>query len=265
MLKTVRYLIGKFWESYNKGGAREFFDDFVKYIHKKTNQYLLFSQIVPPIRLNYRDNSFSISYKNKYILDDGQYDIIPKSSDTVVEAGVAIGKDTAMFGKLAEEVIAFEPSPRQYSKAKANLKRFKNVKLINKGLWNDRDTLEIKYGGSGSEDGFLEPDKGITGTGGEIEVNSLEEYVKQLNIEEVDYLKVEAEGAEPEIIKGIGDLHIENIVVNAGEERDGEPTGREVMELLQPQGYSLVGIKKGHILFFTLNSVSHRAFRSEFE
>jgi FkbM family methyltransferase len=167
---------------------------------------------------------------------------------------------------LAKQVFAFEPSPRNYKKAKDNLESFDNVTLINEGLWNEPDHLEIKYGVSGGDDGFLEPDngEGPEPVSENIPVNTVENYVEELDIDEVNFLKIEAEGAEPEIIQGIGNLEIRNIAVNCGEERGGEPTGEEVMQLLQTLGYELVGMKRGHILFFTLDEVPHSAFRSVF-
>jgi FkbM family methyltransferase len=209
------------------------------------------------------------TYDNKYVLDESgrlRFNITPTASDTVIEAGVHRGRDTATLAKLAKQVIAFEPSPRNYKKAKDNLKSFDNVTLINEGLWNEPDDLEIQYGAAGGDDGFLEPDTGeaTDPVSENIPVNTVENYVEELDIDRVDFLKIEAEGAEPEIIKGIGDLQIRNIAVNCGEERDGEPTGKEVMQLLHPLGYELLGMKRGHILFFTLDEVTHKAFRSVF-
>jgi len=78
-------------------------------------------------------------------MDEGGINITPTASDTVIEAGVHRGRDTASFAKLAKQVIAFEPSPRNYKKAKDKLDSFDNVTLINEGLWNEPDHLEIKY------------------------------------------------------------------------------------------------------------------------
>lgn len=216
------------------------------------------------MKIVYKNNSFNISYKEKYIYNYSEPKVTPESSDTVVEAGVGGGSDTAMFAKLANEVIGFEPSPRQYSNAAKKLRVFDNITLLNKGLWNESDELDIKYGNSGGDDGFLEPDSGTARSDIQIPVDTLENYMQKLDIDEIDFLKVEGEGAEPEIIEGLGELRPKKIAVNADEEREGEPVGREVMELLQPMGYNLVGMKSGHILFFTLESTSHQAFRSEF-
>lgn len=228
-----------------------------------TRKSLLFTPDVPPLSFSYKTNTVSIGYSDKYIYTDTEPQVVPKPSDTVVEAGVYPGKQTATFAKMADRVFAFEPSPRNYAVAKENLRKFDNVQVINEGLWDEESELEIQYGKSGGDDGFLAPDKESREVGEHVPVNSLENYREQLDIGTVDFLKIEAEGAEPEIIEGIDSMDIENIVVNADEERDGEPVGREVMELLQPKGYNLVAIKDGHILFFTRNSVPHYAFRND--
>lgn len=258
------HLLRKSYEAYKDGGFALFFSKTVGYLHQRLkDKILIFNTYVPMITI--QSCRWKIStYRNKYVMDEGGFNITPTASDTVIEAGAYQGRDTATFAKLAEQVVAFEPSPRNYKKAKDNLGSFDNVILINEGLWNEPDDLEIKYGEGVGDDGFLEPDSGEgTETVNEnIPVNTVENYVEELDIDRVDFLKIEAEGAEPEIIKGIGDLQIRNIAVNCEEERNGEPTGEEVMQLLQERGYELVGMKRGHILFFTLDTISHYAFRT---
>lgn len=258
-------LVKKSYKAYKEGGFDLFFQRVVNYLDSRLRNLVFVIPSFPMITI--QSCKWKIStYDNKYVLDEGGFNITPTASDTVIEAGVHRGRDTATFAKLAKQVFAFEPSPRNYKKAKDNLKSFDNVTLINEGLWNEPDHLEIKYGAGGGDDGFLEPDtrEGAEPVSENIPVNTVENYVEELDIDGVDFLKIEAEGAEPEIIKGIGNLQIRNIAVNCGEERDGEPTGEEVMQLLQPLGYELVGMKRGHILFFTLDGVSHSAFRSVF-
>jgi FkbM family methyltransferase len=188
----------------------------------------------------------------------------------VIEAGVFAGKDTASYAKLGHRVFAFEPSPRNYEKASNNLRRFNNVELVNAGLWSHPSELEIQFGESGDDDGFLEPDNPKSDSHDDesilVRVDTIENFVSELNIDptEIELIKIEAEGAEPEILEGLGKIRPKHVVVNGGEERDGKPTGLAVTKKLQPLGYELVGIKKGHILFFTQRPIGHSAFRNEF-
>lgn len=270
MLQEISYLINRSKEIYQKEGFFSFLNGVVTYVrnHSNVDDKLLFSPRFPPIILKIYDFELVIGHRRKYIYTDENVSIVPQRTDTVVEAGVYLGRDTATLAKYAEQVIGFEPSPRNYSEVCKKLDGFDNIDLINAGMWNQEDELKIKYGDIGAEDGFLEPDiidekepEGIN----KVPVNTIENYSQQLGLNGIDFLKIEAEGAEPEIIEGMGELRPKHIVVNADEERDGQPTGAEVMEVLQPLGYHLVGIKRGHLLFFSLEGIGRDAFRDEFK
>ena len=196
-----------------------------------------------------------LGYRFKYIYNGNRYKIMPKKTDTVVEAGVYKGYDTAIFAKLANRVLGFEPSPRNFKKAQENLRSFRNVKMINSGLWNSQKEMKICYGEKSEDDGFLEPDQDSGRTGRKIQVDTLKGHLSSIGVDNVDFLKIEAEGAEVEVIEGLNGLRPRSIVVNAGEERGGEPTGKDVVSLLKQMGYSLVGLKMGHVLFFTSKKI----------
>lgn len=250
--------------AYKKGGGQLLLERSARYVQQRINQQLLFRPFFPPVKLDYNARSIPLGHNDKYLYYDATPMVIPHSNDTVVEAGVHHGNDSAMFAKLADQVVGFEPSPRNFKKAKNNLRRFDNITLHNKGLWDEKSELEIQHGESGGDDGFLTPDSGANEVGENIPVNTLEEFVDSLDIGEVNFLKIEAEGAEPEIINGLGKIRPEKIVVNADEERDGESPINEIMHPLQSMGYNLVAMSLGCVLFFVLDTEYHYAFRSEY-
>jgi len=170
-------LVRRAMQKQRSDGLRSLLDR-VRY-HLITKQ-LQFQPVIPPLAIEYKNTRYSLSHKDKYININSQPKVTPSAGDTVIEAGVCRGLDTAMFAKLADRVIGFEPSPRNYDVAQHNLNRFGNVELVNSGLWNEADTLEIQYGESGSEDGFITPDSGLNKTGGKVPVNTLTHYVEAL-------------------------------------------------------------------------------------
>lgn len=202
-------------------------------------------------------------FSSKYLYVTGKPVIAPRDDDIVFEAGVMNGRDTASFAKYAKEVVAFEPSPRNYVIADNNLRRFSNVELVNQGLWYEKDELDVLLGDDRDDDGFLEPDRNSGVSSDSIKVDTIDSFSETIELGQPNFVKVEAEGAELEVLRGLGELRPRDIVVNVGEERSGRPTGTEVMELLQPMGYELVIIKRGHILFFTQREVDHSGFRRE--
>lgn len=251
-------------EAYNEGGVSLFLIKSARKLRDRLARTLLLEPNFPPLSIDYKRRTFQFGYRDKYLYNAAPPVVMPEPSDTVIEAGVCQGFDTAMFGKLADRVIGFEPSPRNYTTAKRNLRKYDNVDIINEGLWNEKSELEIQYGGGGGDDSFLEPDSSVKKRGGTVPVNTLEQYVDDLDIDEVNFVKIEAEGAEPEILDGMGELRPEKIVVNADEERGGMSPSKEIMDKLQAEGYNLVAVTLGCVLFFVLDTEYHYAFRPEY-
>ena len=69
--------------------------------------------------------------------------------------------------------------------------------------------------------------------------------VEQAGIEASNlYLKVEAEGLEPEIIRGLGELKPRVIVVDVTPERNGASPRNLIKEILKDKGYSFKDTKR---------------------
>lgn len=155
----AKSIIKKSWSAYQKGGMRLLTERARSYMENNFSIIPgIYNPQIPPVRAEIFEKGIKIGYRNKYIYNSEYQKVVPKSNDVVVEAGAYLGKDTATFGKFAKRVIAFEPSPRNYVRARRNLKKFENVDIINKGLWYKKDDLEIRYGGGSHDDGFLKPD-----------------------------------------------------------------------------------------------------------
>ena len=60
-----------------------------------------------------------------------------------------------------------------------------------------------------------------------------------VGIKEIDFLKVEAEGAELEVLQGLGDKirYVNKISVDGGPERYGKPTFKDVNSFLRSKGF----------------------------
>lgn len=270
MQREISRLVKRGIAAFQEGGLGLLYDRASRFAFKSLNDTILFSPHIPGICFKYGTLYKSIGFREKYLYNPPVYSstgspkIVPSPSDVVIEAGAFHGRDTAILAKSADRVVSFEPSPRNYSIASDNLANFDNVTLLNAGLWSKSDDLEIQYGESSGDDGFMEPDSSKACQRESVEVNTIEHYVEQFNLEEVDFLKVEAEGAEPEIIDGLGELRPSQVVINADEERNGESPIREIMQKMHSKGYKLLAMSLGCVLFFTLDDDYHYAFRSEY-
>jgi len=67
----------------------------------------------------------------------------------------------------------------------------------------------------------------------------LDDFIREIDISQIDFLKIDAEGAEPEVLKGSNKLRISKLAIDAGNERNGESTVEEVSNILKNRGYEI--------------------------
>ena len=91
---------------------------------------------------------------------------------------------------------------------------------------------------SGCDDSILEPDEGTLNISEDIEIDTIERVIERYGIAVEDlYLKVEAEGFEPEIIEGLGTARPRVIVVDVTPERGGQSPRESINKKLHSLGY----------------------------
>ena len=162
------------------------------------------------------------------VSDDFQFDTeireqqlvrrIVKAGMTVFDIGAHIGKYTRLFSILVGyegKVYAFEPTESSFRKLASAVKQFgcTNVTLINKAVWvqNRKVTLnefpeEYSVWNSLGLPEMKNPhDPKVTvpiERSVDVEAVTLDSFCQQNNIENIDYLKLDIEGSELEVLVG---------------------------------------------------------------
>ena len=163
------------------------------------------------------------------------------SSDIVIDVGPYVGLTTGVAAEKGSKVIALEPSPRNHKILKGNLSELDNVQVRNLAANNETGSVKFNIEGSGNtdDDSLLNPDSGKTEETVGVRGITIKKLMSESDITEVNFLKVEAEGAEPEVIEGIRDLEIDKIAVLCTPERDGKSPKSEVEKILTNKGYNI--------------------------
>jgi hypothetical protein len=73
----------------------------------------------------------------------------------------------------------------------------------------------------------------------EIEAIRLDELASQLGIEEIDFLKMDAEGAEVEVLEGADLRKIKGIAIDCSPERFGRSPINQVKRILEKAGFDI--------------------------
>jgi FkbM family methyltransferase len=174
-----------------------------------------------------------------------EFTVLP--TDTVIDCGAFVGGFTVAAARAgAKRVISVEPSSRNFRCLNLNVARqgfTGKVTTLNNGLGSKPGVMNLNLSESGCDDSLLEPDEGATGEIEKVNVITLAGMVKEFNIEPKNlFLKVEAEGFEPEIIQGLEDVMPRVITVDITPERDGDSPLETIREILVGKGYTHVEV-----------------------
>lgn len=155
-----------------------------------------------------------------------------------MEVGAALGWTSMIAANYADEVIALEPSSRYFKCAEKNAENIA-VSVYQVAAYNECGEIELNISNSLGDDSLLQPDSGVVVTTETVPTRTIESFVHEYLKTEIDFLKVEAEGAEPEVLEGMSGADIEKVAVSCTPERDGESPFDEVATILDDQGYEI--------------------------
>jgi len=135
-----------------------------------------------------------------------------KKGMTCLDIGGNIGYYVLLERQLVGDegrIIAFEPSPQNYSYLKKNiqLQNVKNISAYNFAC-GDKDgnaTFFINKKSNGCKviaEGVIPPDSSL-GTLSEVPIRILDPFIEELKLDHVDFIRMDAEGYELHIFKGL--------------------------------------------------------------
>lgn len=154
----------------------------------------------------------------------------------IIDCGANIGLSIIYFKQLFPdaEIVAFEPDNKVFKVLKNNIKAFgfTDVTPVKKACWNSETTLQFYSEGADAGRAAKDFDsKNII----EVETISLRSYVDK----KVDFLKIDIEGAENEVLHDISDLliNVDRIFVEYHSFIGKEQVLSEILSILKSAGF----------------------------
>jgi FkbM family methyltransferase len=127
-------------------------------------------------------------------------------SDVILDIGANIGCTALLFGELARNVYAFEPSQTTFAFLERNISMsgLKNVFPQNMGLGADPGEYPLTFASSNRSGGFVsnQTQANAGHTVEKIVIRRLDEVLKALNVSRVDFIKIDVEGFEGHVLRG---------------------------------------------------------------
>ena len=154
----------------------------------------------------------------------------------IIEVGCNVGELTYQFLKKGAKVFAFDLEKKALECLKLNCGSFNELKFFSVGVWNKNGYKNFySYPEDASSSFFKQKKYKIKKT----KIITLETFMKINKIKSAYLLKVEAEGAEPEVIYGLKNklANIKYISLDCGPERNGKTTIKEVTKFLKMNNF----------------------------
>jgi FkbM family methyltransferase len=166
---------------------------------------------------------------------DGEVKI--RQGDVVMEAGANVGEFTSAAASLASQVISFEPDPVAYECLAHNVSRLANVRVLRQALGNEVGSVDFYLSTEGADSSIIEPDTWSEKVS--VPCTTLSEAIREQGLAKVGFLKVEAEGFEPEILQGAETVlaRVRCVAVDCSPERGGESPFESCEAILHRCGF----------------------------
>lgn len=127
---------------------------------------------------------------------------------------------TAVLNVFQEQakVLCFEPSASTFKELEANLSSFKNISLFNFGFGEREETVDLYYTSTGETTASIfskeqfHTNQSLLELTEKIYLKSLDEFCRENQIKKIDFLKLDVEGNELNIVKGAKELMSSNSI-----------------------------------------------------
>lgn len=138
--------------------------------------------------------------------------------DVVLDLGASVGPFTWSVSDRASKIYSFEPIPDTCKTLEKNVGSFDNVEVINKALYHTSGTYRFPFdnnpGEGPCETMSKEEELRIKNEGIIVNTLSFMDFIKEYNINKIDFIKTDTEGGEYNLFKDENIHFLKNNVRN---------------------------------------------------
>lgn len=162
---------------------------------------------------------FIVSVANE-IFNELHYERIyqVREGDVVLDLGASVGPFTWSVLDRASKIYSFEPVPNTCKILKKNVGSFENVEVINKALYHTSGAYRFPFdnnpGKGPCETMSKEEELKIKNEGIIVNTLSFMDFVREYNIDKIDFIKTDTEGGEYNLFKDENINFLKNNVRN---------------------------------------------------
>lgn len=143
--------------------------------------------------------------------EEGLEQVFKNCRGIFLDIGAHIGKWSVVAGRTAEKIYAFEPTPETYGYLMENVRLNELSKIItpvNKGVSSHKGELKFEISATNSSMSKIVQDTPENANSIRIETLAIDDFLKEKTIapERIELVKIDVEGHEFEVLKGMENL-----------------------------------------------------------
>jgi FkbM family methyltransferase len=145
-----------------------------------------------------RDNPYDYATFEEVLLQK-TYDIdLPFTPKYIIDGGANIGLTACFFASKYPEakIFSVEPDAENFSLLRSNCRAYKNIEVLQTGIWKNNAFLGIEDSGAGNNAFTV---KETTANSGGIPAVSITGIMEKFSLPRIDILKLDIEGSEKEV------------------------------------------------------------------
>jgi len=230
---------------------------FYRLLSRKTKEKLIFEAfgIAIDIIIRYQEGSLKLGGPAK--------ELYYKASigDVVAEMGAYQGFYTMYLSENVGsegKIIAIEPIEQNLRFLRKNISsnRIENVEIIPFGVWKENAKLQFERRENDMQSSSADLTYKNDSTSFEIEVKTLDTILKSSNVESIDFMLIQLNGAELNALLGLKNFKPKNFSIAARYNVSDSDMVKEIVTLLGERSYDVKVIEKNYIFAKLDNDLS---------
>lgn len=196
---------------------------------------------------------------------------IIKPGMVIIDIGAHIGYYTTLFSKLTGadgKIYAFEADIDNFKLLKKNINKYKNINIYNIAIADKNGRIDFyKVKNSTGCHSIIKANNAVKTS---VQATTLDNFMVENNINQIDIIKIDIEGAEPLAFQGMKKLFNKNknlsIVMEFSPDsfNENQPDPAEFLNNLNKQGFKIFQIiKNGKTLPFSGKNIAELKLNKE--
>lgn len=160
----------------------------------------------------------------------------------VLDVGANAGEFAHVCARYGARIHCFEPDPAVMACLRRNIEPLTNAEAHDAVIWKADDEIDFALAPERA-------DSSVFADGPRIRKKAvkIESFARAAALPHIDLMKCDAEGAEPEVLEGVGDAWriVRAVALDTGAERRGARTHEACRAILERNGFFVIDEKIG--------------------